>query len=74
MSSVELNKRLWSQVGYAPRSDNRLEQDAIALDSNYVDAYNITRPIDLDGGSIVAYYGFAAAVIAAVIVAGYFFA
>lgn len=74
MSSVELNKRLWSQMGYSPRSGDRIDQGAIDLDGNYVDVYNNARPIDMDGGSIVAYYGFAAAIFAAVVVAGHFFA
>lgn len=74
MSSVELNERLWSHVGYSPRSGNRIDQGAIDMDSSYVDVYNNATPIDLDGGSIIAYYGFAAAVIAVVLMVGHFFA
>lgn len=69
MSSSYLSERLWSQVGYSFKN-----QGAIDLDKRSISSYFKDRPIDLDNGSIFAYYGAAVAFLTAVVVIGSYLA
>lgn len=73
MSTVEYNELVWSQLGHSSKAIKGRDQGAIDLDKNYIDAYSVERPIDLDGPSIFAYYGASIAFVAAMLFVGSFF-